>query len=128
MCTSFDLVEEDGRELADLRWPERRVEHAPLGTVRRALGYEDAPAEGAAEEPAHEQALLEGVRVREDVLERAELGRDHGALLRVARPSVRAQDSGGDRHAEERVVHEDVTVLGELARLEHTVVVLLQLA
>jgi hypothetical protein len=58
------FVEEDTRELADLRGPKRRVEHAPLGTVRRALCDQDAPAEGAAEESAHEQALLEGVRVR----------------------------------------------------------------
>jgi hypothetical protein len=58
------LIEEAGRELEDLRRPKRRVEHASLGTVRGALGDEDAPAEGAAEAVAREQALVERVRVR----------------------------------------------------------------
>jgi hypothetical protein len=43
---------------------------------------------------------------------------------------VRVLGSGseGDTHAEERAVHEDVTVLGEPARLERAIVILLELA
>jgi hypothetical protein len=124
------FIEEDTRELADLRGPKRRVEHAPLGAVRRALGDQDAPAESAAEESAHEQALLEGVRVREDVLDGAEIGCHHRALLHAARLSVHVLGGGreGDTHAKERAVHENVTMLGEPARLEHAIVILLELA
>jgi hypothetical protein len=78
LCTSFDLsrkIPESSRTCAGpnaaLRGPERRFEHAPLSTVRHALCDQDAPAESAAEESAHEQAFLERVRVREDVLESA---------------------------------------------------------
>jgi hypothetical protein len=50
--------------------------------------------------------------------------------LRAVRLSVRVLGSGmeGERHAEERAVHEDVTVLGEQARLERAIVILLELA
>jgi hypothetical protein len=74
------------RELANLGRPERGIEDAALGAVRRVLGDEGAPAEGAAEESAHEQAVLKRVRLREDVLDRTKLGCDHHALLRGAEP------------------------------------------
>jgi hypothetical protein len=76
----------------------------------------------------HERGLLERVRVREVVLEGAEIGDDRRALLRAAKLSVREQDTGGNTHAKERALHEVVIVLGEPARLEHAVVALLQLA
>jgi hypothetical protein len=80
------LVGGDARELAKLGSPERGIEDAALGAVRRALGDEVAPSEGAAEESAHEQALLKHIRLRKDVLDRVKLGRDHHALLSGAEP------------------------------------------
>jgi hypothetical protein len=58
------------------------------------------------------------------------MGCNHRALLRAARLSVRVLGSEreGDTRTEERAVHEDMAVLGEPARLERAIVILLELA
>jgi hypothetical protein len=57
------LIEEDARQLPDLRRTECWADHAPLRAVRRTFGDEQSFTKRMREQPAYERGLDERFRV-----------------------------------------------------------------